>query len=114
MSKHILILAGDGIGPEIVGAAEKVLTKVNDKFNLGLTWDVIIKSGPSSYPDNAFSVSQFTPNLGIPIVSCLALTPNGTYTIELNVQDEGGLSTSTFAEAQRLTRVVTVTGPEVG
>lgn len=39
MSKHILILAGDGIGPEIVGAAEKVLTKVNDKFNLGLTWE---------------------------------------------------------------------------
>ncbi|MFU0509486.1 hypothetical protein ACMZ47_07435, partial [Acinetobacter baumannii] len=24
MSKQILILAGDGIGPEIVGAAEKV------------------------------------------------------------------------------------------
>lgn len=37
MSKHILILAGDGIGPEIVGAAEQVLTKVNQKFNLGLT-----------------------------------------------------------------------------
>ena len=87
----------------------------SSRNNLGLTWDVIIKSGPSVlYPDNAFSVSQFTPNLGIPIVSCLALTPNGTYTIELNVQDEGGLSTSTFAEAQRLTRVVTVTGPEVG
>jgi 3-isopropylmalate dehydrogenase len=39
MSKHILILAGDGIGPEIVGAAEQVLTKVNQKFNLGLTWE---------------------------------------------------------------------------
>ena len=39
MSKHILILAGDGIGPEIVGAAEKVLNKVNEKFNLGLTWE---------------------------------------------------------------------------
>ena len=39
MSKHILILAGDGIGPEIVGAAEKVLTTVNQKFNLGLTWE---------------------------------------------------------------------------
>ena len=87
----------------------------SSRNNLGLTWDVTIKSGPSVlYPDNAFSVSQFIPNLGIPIVSCLSLTPNGTYTIELNVQDEGGLSTSTFAEAQRLTRVVTVTGPEVG
>ena len=33
MSKQILILAGDGIGPEIMAAAEKVLNKVNDKFN---------------------------------------------------------------------------------
>jgi hypothetical protein len=32
MSKHILILAGDGIGPEIVKAAEQVLTRVNDQF----------------------------------------------------------------------------------
>ena len=39
MSKQILILAGDGIGPEIVKAAEQVLTTVNDKFNLGLTWE---------------------------------------------------------------------------
>jgi len=39
MSKQILILAGDGIGPEIVGAAEKVLNKVNEKFNLSLTWE---------------------------------------------------------------------------
>ena len=39
MSKHILILAGDGIGPEIVKAAEQVLTRVNDQFNLGLTWE---------------------------------------------------------------------------
>ncbi len=29
MSKHILILAGDGIGPEIVKAAEQVLTRVS-------------------------------------------------------------------------------------
>ena len=39
MSKHILILAGDGIGPEIVKAAEQVLSRVNEKFNLGLTWE---------------------------------------------------------------------------
>ena len=41
MSKHILILPGDGIGPEIVKAAEQVLTRVNEKFNLGLTWDQV-------------------------------------------------------------------------
>jgi 3-isopropylmalate dehydrogenase len=39
MSKQILILAGDGIGPEIVKAAEYVLDRVNEKFNLGLTWE---------------------------------------------------------------------------
>ena len=37
MSKHIVILAGDGIGPEIMAEAEKVLSAVNDKFGLGFT-----------------------------------------------------------------------------
>lgn len=35
MSK-ILLLAGDGIGPEIVAEAEKVLVLLNEKLNLGL------------------------------------------------------------------------------
>lgn len=39
MSNHILILAGDGIGPEIVSAAEQVLAVVNQKFALGLSWE---------------------------------------------------------------------------
>ncbi len=39
MSNHILILAGDGIGPEIVSAAEQVLAAVNQKFALGLSWE---------------------------------------------------------------------------
>ncbi len=57
MSKQILILAGDGIGPEIVAAAEKVLTSVNEKFNLGLTWEhgllggAAIDAHGSPYPD---------------------------------------------------------------
>ena len=38
MNKHIVILAGDGIGPEIMAEAEKVLAKVNDQFGLGLSW----------------------------------------------------------------------------
>jgi 3-isopropylmalate dehydrogenase len=38
MSKHILILAGDGIGPEIMAAAEKVLAVINQQFALDLTW----------------------------------------------------------------------------
>ena len=57
MSKHILILAGDGIGPEIVNAAEQVLTRVNEKFNLGLTWEQGLLGGAaidahgSPYPE---------------------------------------------------------------
>lgn len=57
MSKHILILAGDGIGPEIVKAAEQVLTTVNQKFALGLTWEEGLLGGAAidahgaPYPD---------------------------------------------------------------
>lgn len=36
MSKQVLILPGDGIGPEIVSQAERVLTAVNDKFGLSI------------------------------------------------------------------------------
>lgn len=39
MSKHILILEGDGIGPEIVREARRVLDLVNAKFNLGMTFE---------------------------------------------------------------------------
>ncbi len=39
MGKHILILEGDGIGPEIVREARKVLDIVNAKFDLGLTFE---------------------------------------------------------------------------
>lgn len=43
MSKQILILPGDGIGPEIMAEAVKVLELANDKFQLGfsLAHDVI-------------------------------------------------------------------------
>lgn len=36
MSKKIVVLPGDGIGPEIVAEARKVLDAVDSKFNLGL------------------------------------------------------------------------------
>lgn len=39
MNQHIVLLAGDGIGPEIVAEAEKVLTQVNEQFSLGLSWN---------------------------------------------------------------------------
>ncbi len=45
MSKHILILEGDGIGPEIVREARKVLDVVNAKFDLGLTFENELMGG---------------------------------------------------------------------
>lgn len=36
MTHNVLVLPGDGIGPEIVAEAQKVLHAVDDKFNLGL------------------------------------------------------------------------------
>ncbi len=45
MSKHILILEGDGIGPEIVREARKVLDVVNVKFDLGLTFENELMGG---------------------------------------------------------------------
>ena len=43
MSKQILILPGDGIGPEIMAEAVKVLELANSKYSLGfeLSHDVI-------------------------------------------------------------------------
>lgn len=45
MSKNILVLPGDGIGPEIVAEAVKVLDKVNTDFQLGLRVDHALVGG---------------------------------------------------------------------
>ena len=39
MTRSVLLLPGDGIGPEIVAEAEKVLHKVNETFSLGLAFE---------------------------------------------------------------------------
>jgi 3-isopropylmalate dehydrogenase len=45
LGKHILILEGDGIGPEIVAEARKVLECVNNKYTLGLTFENELMGG---------------------------------------------------------------------
>ncbi len=45
MSQSVLLLPGDGIGPEIVTEAEKVLRKVNEKFDLGLQFETALVGG---------------------------------------------------------------------
>jgi isocitrate/isopropylmalate dehydrogenase len=53
----ILVLKGDGIGPEIVAAAETVVKAVNKRFNLGLELDTAevglesLKSQGTTFPD---------------------------------------------------------------
>src|SRR5690625_5472797 len=46
-TKQILILPGDGIGPEIVTEARKVLEAADKKYNLGLSFDEDLMGGSS-------------------------------------------------------------------
>ena len=46
-TKQILILPGDGIGPEIVTEARKVLEATDKKFNLDLSFDEDLMGGSS-------------------------------------------------------------------
>ena len=45
MSKKVLTIAGDYIGPEIMVEARKVLDLVNERFNLGLEFDEALLGG---------------------------------------------------------------------
>ncbi len=45
MSKRILILPGDGIGPEIVTEAVKVLARCDDDFGLDIEMDEALVGG---------------------------------------------------------------------
>jgi 3-isopropylmalate dehydrogenase len=45
MSKKVLIMSGDGIGPEIVAEAVKVLDTVKKKFNLDISTDEALVGG---------------------------------------------------------------------
>ncbi|MDN6318642.1 MAG: 3-isopropylmalate dehydrogenase [Marinobacter sp.] len=45
MSRNILLLPGDGIGPEIVAEAEKVLHAINNKFDLNLGFESALVGG---------------------------------------------------------------------
>jgi Isocitrate/isopropylmalate dehydrogenase len=42
---HVVLLGGDGIGPEIIAQAERVLDQVNTAFSLGLTTEHCLIGG---------------------------------------------------------------------
>lgn len=92
MSKQILILAGDGIGPEIMGAAEQVLSAVNQQFNLDLSWSHGLLGGCSI---DAFGVPLADETLAIArAADAILLGAVGGYkwdTIERSIRPERGL-----------------------
>ena len=45
MSKNILLIGGDGIGPEIMVEARKVLDVINEKYNVGMEYDEALLGG---------------------------------------------------------------------
>ena len=65
----ILVLPGDGIGPEITQATLTVLNRANDKFKLGLEWDqrdmglVTLKSKGSTLPDDVMEAARKAPGI---------------------------------------------------
>ncbi len=64
MSKKILIIPGDGIGPEIITEARKVLEVVDGQFNLGLEYDEALLGGAAidatgvPMPDETFTKAR--------------------------------------------------------
>jgi len=59
MTKKILVLPGDGIGPEIVAEAVKVLVAVKEKFNLDIELDNA-KLGGAAYDEFGLPLPEIT------------------------------------------------------
>jgi 3-isopropylmalate dehydrogenase len=65
----ILVLPGDGIGPEITKATLAVLDRVNAKYKLGLEWDqrdigmITLKSKGSTLPDDVMEAARKAPGI---------------------------------------------------
>jgi 3-isopropylmalate dehydrogenase len=59
MSQTVLMLPGDGIGPEIVAEAQKVLDAVNAKYALGLTFEQALVGG-AAYDESGTPLPQDT------------------------------------------------------
>jgi len=59
MSKHILVLPGDGIGPDIMNEAVKVLRRVDTMFGLGYTLE-FDSIGGAAYEEHGSPLSDAT------------------------------------------------------
>jgi isocitrate/isopropylmalate dehydrogenase len=65
----ILVLPGDGIGPEITAATLAVLDRANDKYKLGLAWDIrdigftTLKKNGSTMPEEVQAAARAAPGI---------------------------------------------------
>ena len=86
----ILVLAGDGIGPEITTATLGVLDRANDKFKLGLEWQheeiglSALKRCGSTLPDAVMEAARNAPGIILGPVDHLQYPP----------REQGGINPS--------------------
>jgi 3-isopropylmalate dehydrogenase len=92
MTKNILILPGDGIGPEIVAQAERVLDAVNDKFSLALEKNHALVGG-SAIDEFGVPLPEETLALAKTADAILLGAVGGTKwdTLEMAIRPEKGL-----------------------
>jgi len=89
-SVKILVLPGDGIGPEITDATLAVLRHANEKFKLGLEWHLediglkALKSKGSTLPDNVMEAARNAPGIILGPVDHLQYPP----------REQGGINPS--------------------
>ncbi|HET9403229.1 MAG TPA: isocitrate/isopropylmalate dehydrogenase family protein [Burkholderiales bacterium] len=86
----ILVLPGDGIGPEITDATLAVLDRANAKFKLGLEWQTMdiglktLKAHGSTLPDSVMDAARKAPGIILGPVDHLQYPP----------REQGGINPS--------------------
>jgi len=95
----ILVLPGDGIGPEITSATLAVLDRVNQKYKLGLEWDMqemgltALKKRGSTLPDDVMEAARNAPGIILGPVDHLqyppreqgGINPSGEFRVKLDL-----------------------------
>ena len=92
----ILVLPGDGIGPEITEATLSVLDRANGKFKLGLEWQTeeiglgALKKHGSTMPEDVMAAARKAPGIILGPVDHLIYPP----------RDQGGVNPSGWLRTQ--------------
>lgn len=95
----ILVLAGDGIGPEITDATLEVLDRANSKYKLGLEWQhaemgiAALKKRGSTLPDDVMEAARQAPGIILGPVDHLqypareqgGINPSGEFRVKLDL-----------------------------